>query len=141
MVLRFYFMKHYYRGPLDFSIEDLQVSEKTYKRLVNFFSAVTLPEHQLIRDEVKNNTIVQAMSDCLADDFNTSGLFGVLFESLDTLRATPKLKETPVIVLSNSIEPDEMQTVKAHGATDVFMKARVTPMQICTRIRELTKRT
>ena len=63
------------------------------------------------------------------------------FESLDTLRATPKLKETPVIVLSNSIEPDEMQTVKAHGATDVFMKARVTPMQICTRIRELTKRT
>ena len=31
-------MKHYYRGPLDFSIEDLQVAEKTYKRLVSFFA-------------------------------------------------------------------------------------------------------
>jgi len=90
MFLRFYFMKHYYRGPLDFSIEDLQVAEKTYKRLVHYFSEtviekITETNAQILKD-CKQNKIVQAMSDFLSDDFNTSGLFGVLFESLDLLQ-------------------------------------------------------
>lgn len=91
MVLRFYFMKHYYRGPLDFSIEDLQVAEKTYKRLVTFFLGVDATDD---KGSCKNNLIVQAMSDCLSDDFNTSGLFGVLFESLDALHNDEKAKRS-----------------------------------------------
>ena len=87
MVLRFYFLKHHYRGPLDFSFEDLQVAEKTYKRLVHFFADVESFPKSLLFAEAKNIAVVQAMSDCLADDFNTSGLFGVLFESLDNLQA------------------------------------------------------
>lgn len=84
MVLRFYFMKHYYRGPLDFSIEDLQVAEKTYKRLVNFFADSDVL--QVDFEAAKNNATIAAMSGCLDDDFNTSGLFGVLFEQLDSLQ-------------------------------------------------------
>ena len=129
MVLRFYFMKHYYRGPLDFSIEDLQVSEKTYKRLVNFFSAVTLPEHQLIRDEVKNNTIVQAMSDCLADDFNTSGLFGVLFESLDTLQNDEQAKSVVkyflIHVMGLTLEPIAEKVVAITPEIQMLLDARL----------------
>lgn len=82
MVLRFYFMKHYYRGPLDFSIEDLTVAQKTYKKLVNFFDKVASSDDI---NAVKANPIVQTMADCLEDDFNTSALFGVLFESIDQL--------------------------------------------------------
>jgi cysteinyl-tRNA synthetase len=91
MVVRFYFIKHHYRGPLDFSMQDIEVAEKTYKRLINFFADVT-PEtcHQ----EMKKNLIVQAMSDCLSDDFNTSGLFGVLFESLDSLHNDVQAKSS-----------------------------------------------
>ena len=81
MVLRFYFIKHYYRGPLDFSLEDLHVAEKTYKRLVNFFAG---DDH--VSELVKNDYVVKAMIACLDDDFNTSGLFGVVFENLDTLQ-------------------------------------------------------
>lgn len=83
MVLRFYFMKQYYRGPLDFSIADLQVAEKTYKRLVAIFSDANFIIDDI--ETIKHNKIVQTMSACLDDDFNTSGLFGVLFESLDLL--------------------------------------------------------
>ena len=83
MVLRFYFIKHYYRGPLDFSIEDLQVAHKTYKRLVLFFQDTITTD---IDDQLaKKNHIVAEMSDALADDFNTSALFGVLFEHLEVL--------------------------------------------------------
>ncbi len=60
-------------------------------------------------------------------------------EALATIRATPKLKNTPVIVLSNSIDQSEMEDVRKAGATDVYMKARVTPSQIVNRIRELVK--
>jgi DNA-binding response OmpR family regulator len=60
--------------------------------------------------------------------------------SLDTIRETPKLKNTPIIVLSNSIEADEMAPIKEHGATEIYLKARVTPTQISTKIRELVER-
>src|SRR3989344_4489080 len=61
-------------------------------------------------------------------------------EALKTLRATPKLKDIPIIVLSNSAEPHDIEEAKKLGATDVFLKPRVTPSQIVNRIRELVKR-
>ncbi len=81
MVLRFYFLKHYYRGPLDFSLEDLSVAEKTYKRLVHFFA-----DAASVDSIDKSNPIIASMTAALDDDFNTSGLFGVVFESFDTLQ-------------------------------------------------------
>ncbi|OGL87185.1 hypothetical protein A3I40_01220 [Candidatus Uhrbacteria bacterium RIFCSPLOWO2_02_FULL_48_12] len=61
-------------------------------------------------------------------------------EALKTLRATPKLKDIPIIVLSNSAEPHDIEEAQKLGATDVFLKPRVTPSQIVNRIRELVKR-
>ncbi|MBI2353102.1 cysteine--tRNA ligase [Candidatus Dependentiae bacterium] len=85
MVLRFYFLKQHYRNPLDFSLQDLQATEKTYKRLVIFFQSISI---DLINDdhEVKQNLIVQDMLACLTDDINTSGALGVLFERLSLLQ-------------------------------------------------------
>ncbi len=60
-------------------------------------------------------------------------------DALKILRATPTLKDLPIIVLSNSIDQSEMSTVRDAGASDVFLKARVTPTQIVNRIRELVK--
>ena len=60
-------------------------------------------------------------------------------EALKTLRATPKLKKTPILVLTNSGEPHDLEEAKRVGATEVYLKARVTPTQIVNRIRELVK--
>jgi len=97
MVIRFYFIKHYYRGPLDFSFDDLQAAEKTYKRLVTFFAH--LPEVESYAIDAHASLVVQAMDACLADDFNTSGAFGVLFESLDTLQNNIQEKQAVKIYL------------------------------------------
>ncbi len=84
MVVRFYLLNHHYRSPLDFSFHDLEVAEKTYRRLCTFFSqkncpvtAASLSQHE--------SPIIKQMLRFLDDDLNTVGLWGVLFENLDTL--------------------------------------------------------
>lgn len=128
MVLRFYFMKHYYRGPLDFSIEDLQVAEKTYKRLVKEFAGVEVDLGADL-ESLKSNGVVQAMSDCLADDFNTSGLFGVLFESLDNLqhdaKAKAQVKYFLVQVMGLTLQPIAEKTVEVTDDIQKLIDARL----------------
>ncbi len=83
MVIRFYFLKQHYRNPLDFSLLDLQATEKTYKRLVQLFADVAIDDIDV--NEVKNNEMVQEMLACLQDDVNSSGAFGILFEKISLL--------------------------------------------------------
>ncbi len=85
MVLRFYFLKHHYRNPLDFSFQDLESAETTYKRLVNFF--IDSAETKIKNHSDAHQPVVVQMLDFLKDDLNTSGAFGVLFDNL------PKLQE------------------------------------------------
>lgn len=85
MVLRFYYLKHHYRNPLDFSFDDLHASMAAYKRLVNFFADVS--EHSVHNPElVLKNLVVADMITFLQDDLNTSGVFGVLFDKLTVLQ-------------------------------------------------------
>ena len=76
--------------------------------------------------------------DIILLDISMPALNGL--EALKTLRATPKLKDTPIIVLSNSLMDDDMEAAKTAGASEVYLKARVTPSQVINRIRELVKR-
>ncbi len=128
IVLRFYFIKHYYRGPLDFSIEDLQVAEKTYKRLVNFFLDVA-PQQDMNIDQIKENSVVAQMSDCLDDDFNTSGVFGVLFESLDSLQhdtqAKAQVKYFLIHVLGLRLEPIAEKVLEITPEIQMLIDARL----------------
>lgn len=127
MVLRFYFMKHCYRGPLDFSIEDLQVAEKTYKRLVSFFENVEVVDSCI--EGCKSNLVVQEMSDCLADDFNTSGLFGVLFESLDSLQhdtqAKSQVKYFLINVMGLMLTPIIEKVIEITPEIQMLLDARI----------------
>ncbi|MBP7854833.1 cysteine--tRNA ligase [Candidatus Babeliales bacterium] len=85
MVLRFYFLKHHYQNPLDFSIQDLESTQKAYQRLVHFFSDVDI--HAVNNQNlVKQNLIVVQMLTALQDDMNTSQVFGILFEKLPIIQ-------------------------------------------------------
>lgn len=85
MVLRFYFLKHHYKNPLDFSFDDVTSAETTYKRLINFFADVSEKSIHDI-DSVKKNLLVADMITMLEDDLNTSGVFGILFEKMPILQ-------------------------------------------------------
>ncbi len=98
MVLRYHFVKHNYSAPLDFSFADLEIDRKTYQKLCKTFSQIeanfinqdnnidTLQTQSLDLTEISKSPIAQKMLDFLCQDLNTSGLFGVLYESLDILR-------------------------------------------------------
>lgn len=81
MVLRYLILSHYYRAPLDFSFEDLEVAQKTYQKLCLFFEKVQYPQ-DISFAAMKRSEVVQKMVKYLADDLNTPGMLGVIFEHL-----------------------------------------------------------
>jgi cysteinyl-tRNA synthetase len=81
-VIRFYYLNHHYRAPIDFAFEDIHAVAKAYNRLAKIF--VNASETSI--DAIKQSPIVQKMCAALADDLNTPALLGVLFEHLDELQ-------------------------------------------------------
>jgi cysteinyl-tRNA synthetase len=79
MVVRFYYLNHNYTNPLDFSFEGLEAAHKTYSRLCRIFGAVQASER-------RSSAVAQRMFTFLCDDLNTAGMFGVVFENIDTLK-------------------------------------------------------
>lgn len=83
MVVRFYFLNHQYRAPLDFSFESLAQVQKTYQRLVRAFEQVN--QALATKHAAQQSPIVTRMLEFVLDDLNTVGALGVLFEELPAL--------------------------------------------------------
>lgn len=98
MVVRYHFIKHHYRAPLDFSFDELEVDRKTYQKLCKTFAQTaqelvqqdqSLAQYQALQltpELVARAPIAQKMIACLCQDLNTSALFGVLYENLSQLK-------------------------------------------------------
>lgn len=84
MVVRFYILKHHYRSPLDFTKADLEAAEKAYRKLCKAFT-VRACSADLSPDHLEKSSIVQKMKEFISDDLNTAGLWGIVFEHLDSL--------------------------------------------------------
>ncbi len=82
MVIRYYFVSHHYRAPIDFSFDGLQAAQKAYQRLIKIFS------NYACKETAKNFTspIIDRMRTFLCDDLNTPGMLGVVFEHLADLQ-------------------------------------------------------
>ena len=85
MVVRFYYLQHHYRSPLDFSFEDLQSAEKAYRRLCRAFSGSTCPI-QPTYEYGSASPLFQKIVDFVSDDLNTVGALGVVFEHLSDMK-------------------------------------------------------
>lgn len=83
MVLRYYYLMHHYRSPLDFSLEDLQSAGKSYKRLIELFKNVST--EFISASLVKNNPLIQSFIAYLEDDFNTAAVIGKIFENISKI--------------------------------------------------------
>jgi cysteinyl-tRNA synthetase len=79
-VLRYYYLTHHYRAPLEFAFDDIKAAGVSYKKLIRFF-ADTESSKQIKHDL----PVVAAMRDALCNDLNTPAAFGILFESLPLL--------------------------------------------------------
>jgi cysteinyl-tRNA synthetase len=87
MVVRYYFITHQYKAPLDFSFQDMTVAHKSYQRLTRLLDSVECDEEApLYYDSLKSDT-AKRMMNFLLDDMNTPGMLGVIFESVDLLKS------------------------------------------------------
>ncbi len=88
MVIRYYFLTHHYRMPIEFSFEGLTSAQKSYERLIRLCAlssdlsaeALPCPPKLLAKDGAKEG-IIDRMLEFLQDDLNTPGLLGVIFEN------------------------------------------------------------
>lgn len=95
MVIRYYYLNHYYRAPLDFSFDDISALQKSYQRLCRVFEPYKTSSSDVAR--MSQSAIVKQMLVFLNDDLNMPGMLGVLFENLTALQAN---KEEAVLVKS-----------------------------------------
>jgi cysteinyl-tRNA synthetase len=81
-VLRYYYLTHYYKAPIEFAFNDLKAAETSYKKLIRFFVDTDSP--------LNINTtlpVIRCILDAVCNDLNTPAAFGILFESLPLLAA------------------------------------------------------
>ncbi|MGD1997591.1 MAG: cysteine--tRNA ligase [Candidatus Dependentiae bacterium] len=105
MVLRFYFLQHHYRTPLDFTHEHVAAAEKAYRRLVKVMEKKEfVPASGIVvgGQEGDSGADVARGPDCehplyisllnaLCDDFNTPKLLGIIFGNLPEITSDPLL--------------------------------------------------
>jgi len=136
-VLRYYYLIHHYRSPLDFSWEDIASARKSYQRLINLCGPGA-------EDDAREIIQLDALIDSLApterefmhrmlanlyDDLNIQGMCGFIFEHADAIRAYPMLQKMVKMVLQNilglSLRPLVEQTVEITPEIQKLIDERV----------------
>ena len=114
MVLRYYYLSHQYRMPIDFSEQTIRGLEKSYERLCNAF--LDVQETPVSFEQAQHVPVIDHMLSLLCDDLNTPGMFGVLFESLDRLKKheneAARVKYILTKILGLTLHPLEQKKVQ-----------------------------
>ena len=87
MVLRYYFLQHHYRTPIEFSFDNLKSAQVAYKKLAKIFGPVDLDDERKkssIEDFAKDSCLKE-MIDALTDDLNTPKVLGILFKNIEKI--------------------------------------------------------
>ena len=105
MVVRYYYLQHHYRSPLDFSDDDLVSASKSYQRLCLFFESI--PEASSEEFAQANSPLAQSLLEAFCDDLNGAKFFGLLFEHLKeiSLKDASFVKRLLKEVLGLSLHP------------------------------------
>lgn len=60
-------------------------------------------------------------------------------EVLEELKKDPKYEDTIIVMLTNLADEKTAEKIYELGATDYIVKAEMTPLQVCDRVKELLK--
>lgn len=61
------------------------------------------------------------------------------FKLLSLMKQTPRFKDIPVLVLSSSNNPDDIDRAASAGAIEILTKITTTPCRLCSRVKEILK--
>ena len=124
MVIRYYFLTHHYRMPIEFSFEVLNVAQKSYERLIRLCevdcSDVDVSHYR--------SEIVDRMIEFLQDDLNTPGVLGVLFENFSAITENKNelaaVKNILLNVLGLTLQPLPVKDVELTPEIQELIDAR-----------------
>jgi len=124
MVIRYYFLTHHYRMPIEFSFEGLASAQKSYERLIRLFAV----DCSTMNVAGYRSDVIERMLDFLQDDLNTPGLFGVLFENLTEIAQNKQelaaAKNILITVLGLSLQPLPVQSVEMTPEIKLLIEER-----------------
>lgn len=83
MVIRYYYLLHHYRSPMEFSNEDIMGDEKSYHKIVHLFQ--NIDEQNFEKFDSQKHIIVDQLIKALMDDLNIAKFFGIIFENMKEL--------------------------------------------------------
>jgi cysteinyl-tRNA synthetase len=88
MALRYYFLSHHYRSPIEFSFEGLNGFNVAYQKLTTWFTEKKVPclEKATMHDLAKQDPLLQSMVAALCDDLNIPKFFGILFQNIQKIK-------------------------------------------------------
>ncbi|MCK4650678.1 cysteine--tRNA ligase [Candidatus Babeliales bacterium] len=129
MILRFFFLQHHYRMPIEFSLDVIMSSKAAYKRLANIFLDDESNEKKnLTLDEVMDCTLIKSMFNALCDDMNTPKVLGILFENIDEIKGNKNIRNLVKIFLRNILglifKPVEKDLPKVTPEIENLIKKR-----------------
>ncbi len=83
MLIRYYYLIHHYRSPLDFSADDITSASKSYQRLCLALE----PYKPASQEEIYQTNIpfIQSLIEALCDDITIAKFFGIVFDALKEL--------------------------------------------------------
>ncbi|MBD3273024.1 cysteine--tRNA ligase [Candidatus Dependentiae bacterium] len=93
MVLRFYFLQHQYRTPIEFTLKGLNAAQTAYKKLIKLFENIEINNNFSI-NKIEKYLVLKDMLAALCDDLNTPKLLGILFENSENIK-----KDNEVLVI------------------------------------------
>lgn len=125
MVVRYFFLMHHYRMPIEFNFESLDNAQKSYERLIKAFGV----------DHSNNDTVLNYRSDSidrmmefLQDDLNTPGLLGVVFENISAIAQNKNelkaVKNILTNVLGLTLQPLPVQKMKLTSEMQALIDER-----------------
>ena len=84
MIVRYYFLNHHYRNPLDFSAADLEAFAKSFQKLAQLFATVNAVE--ITVKNIDGMPLVDAVLKALCNDLNIAKCFGSIFDHIKELQ-------------------------------------------------------
>ncbi len=88
-ILRYYFLAHHYRIPVDFSDEAIKSCAKAYAKICKHLENIEAVDFKY--NSPDNNIILNNMLDFILDDMNVSGMLGIVFDNLKKIQEDKKL--------------------------------------------------
>lgn len=79
MVIRYYYLNHHYRNPMDFTQEDIEGYAKSYQKLCQLFSCIEAKK--VTAQESNAYPIVRSIVEAFCDDLNMAKAFGIIFNN------------------------------------------------------------